>query len=180
MLDIGWSELFVVGIIALLVVGPKELPALLRTIGRYIGIIKRQAEEFRNHFDEAIKDSEFEQVKKDFEDLKSDAQATVREATRDIDDEMRELDDVRRGVNRDLSDALEDGSKSTKDGDVDDDWMDEYNKTILEDEQRKQANGQVATAADDDGQVAADDTEQPATEGADPAPRESQKAGAGT
>ncbi|MEL6872331.1 MAG: Sec-independent protein translocase protein TatB, partial [Pseudomonadota bacterium] len=47
MLDIGWTELLVIGVVALLVVGPKELPGLLRTIGRYVGMIRRQANEFR-------------------------------------------------------------------------------------------------------------------------------------
>ena len=71
MLDIGWMELMVVGIVALLVVGPKELPTLLRTIGRYIGMAKRQADQFRAQFDEAIRDSEFEDLKKEMDDLRS-------------------------------------------------------------------------------------------------------------
>jgi sec-independent protein translocase protein TatB len=71
MLDIGWMELMVVGIVALLVVGPKELPSLLRTIGRYIGMAKRQADQFRAQFDEAIRDTEFEDLKKEMDDLRS-------------------------------------------------------------------------------------------------------------
>jgi sec-independent protein translocase protein TatB len=71
MLDIGWMELMVVGIVALLVVGPKELPTLLRTIGRYVGMAKRQADQFRAQFDEAIRDSEFEDLKKEMDDLRS-------------------------------------------------------------------------------------------------------------
>ncbi|MGI9411978.1 MAG: Sec-independent protein translocase protein TatB [Hyphomicrobiaceae bacterium] len=179
MLDIGWSELFVVGIIALLVVGPKELPALLRTIGRYMGMIKRQAAEFRAQFDEAIKDSEFEQVKKDFEELKSDAQATVREATQDIDDEMRELDDVRRGVDRDLSNALRDDAKAADNDDADD-WIDEHNQTILEGEQPTQTNGTVAAGEDDGGQVETEGADQPAPEAGDPPVRQGEKARTGT
>ena len=71
MLDIGWMELMVVGIVALLVVGPKELPTLLRTIGRYVGMAKRQADQFRAQFDEAIRDSEFDDLKKEMDDLRS-------------------------------------------------------------------------------------------------------------
>ena len=48
MLDIGWAELFVMAVIALLVVGPKELPAMLRTIGKFIAMIKRQAQEIQS------------------------------------------------------------------------------------------------------------------------------------
>ena len=54
MFDITSSKLLILGIVALLVIGPKDLPALLRTIGKYVGIIKRQAAEFRAQFDEAM------------------------------------------------------------------------------------------------------------------------------
>ncbi|MEO1793174.1 MAG: Sec-independent protein translocase protein TatB [Pseudomonadota bacterium] len=79
MLDIGWTELLVIGVVALLVVGPKELPGLLRTIGRYVGMIKRQAGEFRAQFDEAIKDTELDELKRDVESIRDDARATLRD-----------------------------------------------------------------------------------------------------
>ncbi|MEO1694086.1 MAG: Sec-independent protein translocase protein TatB [Pseudomonadota bacterium] len=78
MLDIGLYELVVVGVVALLVVGPKELPGLLRTIGRYVGMIKRQAGEFRAQFDEAIKDTEFDDIRREVDAIKNDTQATMR------------------------------------------------------------------------------------------------------
>lgn len=71
MLDIGWWELAVIGMIALIVVGPAELPGLLRTIGRYVGMAKRQADEFRSQFDQAIRESEFNDLRKEFNDIKS-------------------------------------------------------------------------------------------------------------
>ena len=61
MFDITSSKLLILGIVALLVIGPKDLPALLRTIGKYMGIIKRHAAEFRAQFDEAMRESELEQ-----------------------------------------------------------------------------------------------------------------------
>ena len=98
MFDISWSEVLVVGIVALLVVGPKELPALLRTVGKYLGVIKRQAAEFRAQFDEAMRDAELEQLRKDVESIKSDAEGTLREAERSVEAEMsdarREFDAV--------------------------------------------------------------------------------------
>jgi len=78
MLDIGWAELFVVGVVALLVVGPKEMLTLLRVLGRYVGMIKRQASEFRAQFDEAIKDTEIDSLRKDVESIKSDAASAWR------------------------------------------------------------------------------------------------------
>ena len=43
MFDIGWSELVVIGVVALIAIGPKELPAVLRTVGQYMGKIRRMA-----------------------------------------------------------------------------------------------------------------------------------------
>lgn len=71
MLDIGWMELMVIGVVALLVVGPKELPGLLRTIGRYVGMAKRQADQFRAQFDEAIRETEFEDLRREMDDIRS-------------------------------------------------------------------------------------------------------------
>lgn len=79
MLDIGWAELLMMGVVALLVVGPKELPALARTIGKYAGMLRRQAAEFRSQFDEAIADTEFEDIKKEFDNIKSGAKDAVSE-----------------------------------------------------------------------------------------------------
>jgi len=90
MFDIGWSELLIIGVVALLVVGPKELPALLRTIGRYMGMVKRQANEFRAQFDEAMRETEFDQLRKDVEAIKSDAESSLRDAERSVQAEIAE------------------------------------------------------------------------------------------
>lgn len=90
MFDIGWSELVIVGIVALLVVGPKELPALLRTIGRYAGIMKKQAAEFRAQFDEAMRETEIDQLKKDVESLKTETEASFRETERALNTEWQD------------------------------------------------------------------------------------------
>jgi sec-independent protein translocase protein TatB len=93
MFDVSWSEVLVIGVVALLVVGPKELPALLRTVGKYVGMIKRQASDFRAQFDEAMRESEIEQLKKDVEGLGKDIETTVREAESSV---QKEMDDARR------------------------------------------------------------------------------------
>ena len=102
MFDVGWQEILVVGIVALIVVGPKELPTLLRTIGKYLGVIKRQASEFRAQFDEAMRESELDQLKKDVENIKADAENTLRDVERTVDTEFgsmkRELDDTAQGI----------------------------------------------------------------------------------
>lgn len=109
MFDIGWSELLVIGVVALLVVGPKELPALLRTIGRYMGMVKRQASEFRAQFDDAMRETEFEQLRKDVEAIKSDAvsslQAAEQSVKSEIDDAKSELDAVAASATAKIDDA---------------------------------------------------------------------------
>lgn len=84
MFDIGSWEILIIAIVVLLVVGPKDLPGFLRTIGKYVGALKKQANEFRAHLDEAIRETELDQLRKDVSDLKNEVSDTVRSATRDI------------------------------------------------------------------------------------------------
>ena len=64
MFDIGWSELLLIAIIAIIVVGPKDLPAMLRSIGKVMGSVQRMARDFRREFDQALKETELEDVSK--------------------------------------------------------------------------------------------------------------------
>ncbi len=57
MFDIGWSELLVIIVVAIVVVGPKDLPRLMGTFGRYAGKLRRAAAEFQRQFDEAMRDT---------------------------------------------------------------------------------------------------------------------------
>jgi len=88
MFDITSSKLLILGLVALIVIGPKDLPPLLRTLGRYMGIIKRQAAEFRAQFDEAMRESELEQLKQEVETLGSAAEAEMRAAERTVATEL--------------------------------------------------------------------------------------------
>ena len=73
MFDIGWSELVVIGIVALVVIGPKELPGVLRAVGTYMGKIRRMASEFQGQFQEAMREAEIDQLKKDMDDMAAKA-----------------------------------------------------------------------------------------------------------
>lgn len=88
MFDIGWSELLILGVVTLIFVGPKELPVFLRTIGRYMGMVRRQAAEFRAHFDEAMREAELDALKKDVESMTRDVEGTMRDAGRSIQSEL--------------------------------------------------------------------------------------------
>jgi Tat protein translocase TatB subunit len=105
MFDITSSKLLLLGIVALIVIGPKDLPVLLRTIGKYVGIIKRQAAEFRAQFDEAVRESELADLKKDVENMGREAEASMREAERTV---TTELDAVKADVETTTEAALQD------------------------------------------------------------------------
>ncbi len=60
MFNLDWSELLIIAVIAVLVVGPKELPGMLRTIGRYVAKMRKVAGEFRTQFDQALKEAELD------------------------------------------------------------------------------------------------------------------------
>ena len=68
MLDIGWTELMVIGVIALLVVGPKELPRLLRTVGQFVGKARGMAREFQRSMEDAAREADL----KELTDIKRD------------------------------------------------------------------------------------------------------------
>jgi sec-independent protein translocase protein TatB len=78
MFDIGWSELLVIAIVAIVVVGPKELPRVLRSFGHYAGKLKRTAAEFRRQFDEAMLESELDDARKSFERAAKEAEAKLK------------------------------------------------------------------------------------------------------
>jgi sec-independent protein translocase protein TatB len=71
MFDIGWGELIVIGIVALIAIGPKELPAALRTLGQWTTKIRRMASEFQNQFHEAMREAEMADLKKQVDSLTS-------------------------------------------------------------------------------------------------------------
>jgi sec-independent protein translocase protein TatB len=71
MFDIGWGELVVIGIVALIAIGPKELPTVLRTLGQYMAKIRRMSAEFQGQFQEALREAEVAELKQQAESLKS-------------------------------------------------------------------------------------------------------------
>jgi sec-independent protein translocase protein TatB len=69
MFEIGWGELLVIGVVALIAIGPKELPAVLRTIGQWMGKIRRMASEFQGQFQEAMREAEMSDLKKQVDEM---------------------------------------------------------------------------------------------------------------
>ena len=94
MLDIGWTEILVITVIALFVVGPKDIPKALRTVGIWIGKLKSLSREFQNTVDDAVRDSELDEVKKQIESART---GITKGMTETIDSEG-ELTEMLRGV----------------------------------------------------------------------------------
>ncbi|MCB1495334.1 MAG: twin-arginine translocase subunit TatB [Bauldia sp.] len=69
MLDLGWTELLLVVVVAIVVIGPKELPRTLRAVGQWTGKARRMAGDFQRQFNEAIREAELDDVKKSVADL---------------------------------------------------------------------------------------------------------------
>jgi sec-independent protein translocase protein TatB len=77
MFDIGWSELLVIAVVAIIVVGPKDLPRLMRTFGHYVGKLRHMASDFQRQFEEAVRDSEIDEVRKAMQASAMDLRAPI-------------------------------------------------------------------------------------------------------
>jgi sec-independent protein translocase protein TatB len=95
MFDIGWSELLVIGIVALIVIGPNELPGALRTLGQWMAKIRRMASEFQGQFQEAMREAEIDQLKKDMDDMAANAKDYTH---------FDPIEDVRRDIEKSVGD----------------------------------------------------------------------------
>jgi sec-independent protein translocase protein TatB len=69
MLDMSWGEIMVIGAVALIVIGPKDLPRALRTVGQVTGKLRRMAAEFQGQFNEAMREAELDDVKKQLQSV---------------------------------------------------------------------------------------------------------------
>ena len=77
MFDIGWSELLVIAVVAIIVVGPKDLPRMMRTFGSYAGKLRRMAADFQRQFDDAMREAEIEEVRKAMHSVRDDLNAPI-------------------------------------------------------------------------------------------------------
>jgi sec-independent protein translocase protein TatB len=71
MLDIAWTELLIIAVVAILVVGPRELPRMLRTIGGFMGQMRRMAGDFQKQFNDAIRETELDDLKRGIDSVRS-------------------------------------------------------------------------------------------------------------
>jgi sec-independent protein translocase protein TatB len=69
--DLSWSHMLLVLVVALVVVGPKDLPKLMRTMGRWAAKARGMADQFRKSFDEMARQSELDELRQELEELRS-------------------------------------------------------------------------------------------------------------
>ena len=94
MLDIGWTEILIIAVIALFVVGPKDIPKALRTVGVWVGKLRSLSREFQSTVEDAVRDTELDEVKKQIESAKTEFQKNVNESV----DPKGELTGMLKGV----------------------------------------------------------------------------------
>ena len=70
---IGYTEMFVVAVVAIIVIGPKDLPRVLRAFGKTVAKMRGMAREFQGHLDSAMKEAGIDEVKKEFDNIKNSA-----------------------------------------------------------------------------------------------------------
>jgi sec-independent protein translocase protein TatB len=103
MLEVGWSEILVIAIVMIVVVGPKDLPRMLRTFGTVARKMRGMASDFQSQFNDALRDAELDDVRKSLNDVRGldprnaikDALNPLRQAGEDV---RRELLDAERDL----------------------------------------------------------------------------------
>ena len=98
MFDIGWSEFVVIAVVALIAIGPKELPGVLRMVGQWMGKARKMATEFQGQFNEAMREAEMADLKKTFDEVKDAASGLgtsniMTSLTKDVSNAMK-IDDI--------------------------------------------------------------------------------------
>lgn len=71
MFDIGMTEMLVIAVVAIIVVGPKDLPGMLRNVAKYVGQIRGMARDFKGQMDSALKEAELDGVKNTLDDIRN-------------------------------------------------------------------------------------------------------------
>jgi sec-independent protein translocase protein TatB len=97
MFDFGYGELLIIAIAALIFIGPKELPGVLRALGQWTSKIRRMAGEFQNQFQEAMREAELADLKNEVDDMAAQASRysnfdPISEVRKDLDNAQREVE----------------------------------------------------------------------------------------
>ena len=144
MLDLGWAELMVIAIVALIVVGPKDLPGMFRTVGNFVGKAKRMAREFNKAMNDAADDTGVNEVAK-----------TLKKATDPVGSAMS---DVRKSAESFTAKTMAGPASSQRE--LDSERQEKYKKIHEETEQliknREKSDGATKPEQDSEGHASED------------------------
>src|SRR5450631_156514 len=120
MFDFSWSELLLIGIVALIFIGPKELPGVLRTLGQWMTKIRRMAGDFQNQFHDAMREAELADLKKEVDEMASQAASyssldPFADVRKDLENTQREIESAVAGTPAETRvPAVEPGAAATE------------------------------------------------------------------
>ncbi len=115
MFGLGWGEVVVIGIVALIAIGPKELPTVLRTLGQWMGKVRRMANEFQGQFQEALREAEFADLQKHAEEITTSVNEIgnidpIGEVQKDVEREFENVDPLAEAKPAESVSATPDGA----------------------------------------------------------------------
>jgi sec-independent protein translocase protein TatB len=111
MFDIGWSEFVLIAVVALIAIGPKELPGVLRTVGQWMGKARKMAAEFQSQFQEAMREAEMADLKDSFDEVRKAASglsagSLISSLEKDVSNSLR-IDNVDKPAEPPKTEAIE-------------------------------------------------------------------------
>ncbi len=111
MFDIGWSEFVLIAVVALIAIGPKELPGVLRTLGQWMAKARKMAAEFQSQFQEAMREAEMADLKDSFDEVRKAASGfsagnLISSLEKDVSNSLR-VDPVEKPAERPATPAIE-------------------------------------------------------------------------
>jgi sec-independent protein translocase protein TatB len=117
MFDISWTEFLLIGIVALIVIGPKELPAVMRSLGQWTRKIRSLAADFQNQFHEAMREAEMADLKKQVDDVASDIKQydPLKDVRADVEAIGKNLDDSVKAPEQSADDGVAKDATKTPD-----------------------------------------------------------------
>ncbi len=103
MFDISWTEILLIAVIAVVVIGPKEMPQVMRTAARYMRALKSMLRDFRRQIDDVVDAEEMREMRKELErmgihDIPADVEKQYREAMEEIAKDLPKSTDAGRGT----------------------------------------------------------------------------------
>jgi sec-independent protein translocase protein TatB len=113
MFDISWTEFLLIGVVALIVIGPKELPAVMRSLGQWTRKIRSLAADFQNQFHEAMREAEMADLKKQVDDMASDVKQY--DPLKDV---RADVEAIGKDLNKDLDNSVKAPDKPADQGAV--------------------------------------------------------------